>query len=315
MATNTLELSFPKRLKMYLDERFPLATHLVVVCAFFFCNHFLAERLIQPGPITLGWRAIAGMIVVLLSFFLLRILDEFKDYARDVIAHPNRIVSRGIMPLSELRVVGWVVVGALLLLNLPMGVTTIASYLLVIIYALLMYKEFFVGEWLNKHIMLYALTHQVITPLLCVYVFMLSATQVGAGWHPLFWLQLGMGAGTGLGWEMSRKIRMPVDEQPLADTYSKHFGPHGAALMAFSSLLFGAGCALALGLQVGFGPVAYGLLGLGMLITSFGFVKFWLEPTPKGAKGLDNWAAVLMLLCYVAIAVGAAAGRGISFVF
>lgn len=315
MATNTLELSFPKRLKLYLDERFPLATHLVVVFAFFFCNAFLADRLLQPGPVTLGWRAIAAMIVVLLTFFLLRILDEFKDYARDVIAHPNRIVSRGIMPLSELRVMGWVVAGALLLLNLPMGITTIASYLLVIIYALLMYKEFFVGEWLNKHIVLYALTHQVITPLLCVYVFMLSATHAGAGWHPLFWLQLGMGAGTGLGWEMSRKIRMPEDELPLADSYSKHFGPFRASLMALSSLLLGAGCALALGLKVGFGPVAYGLLGLGVAVTAVGFVKFWRKPTPKGAKGLDNWAAVLMLLCYVAIAVGSAMGRGIRFAF
>ncbi|HEY9898643.1 MAG TPA: hypothetical protein V6D00_05630 [Pantanalinema sp.] len=315
MATDAPALPFPARLKLYLDERFPLTTHLVVVCAFFMSNYLLAERLVQPGAARFGWRALSGMAAVLLSFFLLRIFDEFKDYARDVIAHPDRVVSRGVMPLSELKVMGWTVAMVLLLLNLPMGFTTITSYLLVITYALLMYKEFFVGEWLNKHIVLYALTHQVITPLLCVYVFMLSATQAGAGWHGLFWLQLGMGAGTGLGWEMSRKIRMPVDEQPLADSYSKHFGAPGAALMAFSSLLAGAGCALALGLEVGFGPVAYGLLGLGTLVTAFGFAQFLLRPTPKRAKGLDNWAAVLMLLCYVAIAVGAAAGRGIRLDF
>jgi 4-hydroxybenzoate polyprenyltransferase len=315
MATDAPVLPFPTRLKLYLDERFPLTTHLVVVCAFFLSNFLLAERLSHPGAAHFGWRAVAGMAAVLLTFFLLRVFDEFKDYARDVIAHPDRVVSRGIMPLSELKVMGWTVAGALLLLNLPMGVPTIASYLLVITYALLMYREFFVGEWLNKHIVLYALTHQVITPLLCVYVFMLSATQVGAGWSALFWLQLGMGAGTGLGWEMARKVRMPEDEQPMADTYSKHFGPALAALMAFSSLVFGALCALALGLSVGFGPIAYGLLGLGMLVTAFGFVKFWLKPSAKGAKGLDNWAAVLMLLCYVAIAVGGAAGRGISFTF
>ncbi|MNY62818.1 hypothetical protein D3C86_1996980 [compost metagenome] len=101
----------------------------------------------------------------------------------------------------------------------------------------------------------------------------------------------------------------------MADTYSKHFGPAGAALMAFASLAFGAGCALFLGREVGFGPVAYGLLGLGMLVSTFGFVNFWRKPTPKGAKGLDNWAAVLMLLCYVAIAIGSAAGRGIGFAF
>ncbi|MNL56560.1 hypothetical protein D3C87_1800630 [compost metagenome] len=44
------------------------------------------------------------------------------------------------------------------------------------------------------------------------------------------------------------------------------------------------------------------------MVTAFGFARFWLAPTRERAKGLDNWAAVLMLLCYVAIAVGAASG-------
>lgn len=315
MATDALTLPFHRRLKLYLDERFPLSTHAVVVFAFFFSNYFLAERLVHPGNAVLGWRAIAGMVAVLLSFFLLRIFDEFKDYSRDVIAHPDRVVSRGIMPLSELRLMGWGVVGVLGLCNAFLGWQVFATYLLVITFALLMFKEFFVGEWLNRHIVLYALSHQVFTPLLCLYVYSIAAFQAGGTWHAVFWLQLAMGAGTGLGWEMSRKVRMPEDEHPQIDTYSKHFGPMGASTMAYAVLVSGAVCASFAGIQAGFPGYAFGLLGLGWIVATVGFVRFWLKPTPKGAKGLDNWAAVLMLLCYIAIAVGAVAGRGIHFTF
>ncbi len=314
MATDAVALPFPKRLKLYLDERFPLTTHLVVVFAFFFSNYFLAERLLHTGPATLGPRALAGMVAVLLTFFLLRIFDEFKDYDRDVIAHPDRIVSRGIMPLAELRTMGWVVVGILAACNLFLGWQVFATYLAVITFALLMYKEFFVGEWLSKHVMLYALTHQVITPLLCLFVYAIAAFQASGAWHAPFWLQLAMGAGTGLGWEMSRKVRMPDDEHPQIDTYSKHFGPMVASMMAFAILVSGAACASYAGLLAGFPAYAFGLLGLGLLVATVGFVRFWLKPTSKGAKGLDNWAAVLMLLCYIAIAVGSVGSDGVRFV-
>lgn len=315
MATDALTLPFSKRLKLYLDERFPLATHVVVVFAFFFSNYFLAERLLHPGPASLGPRVIAGMLVVLLTFFLLRIFDEFKDYARDVVAHPERVVSRGIMPLSELKRMGWGVVAVLAAFNAFLGWQALAAYVFVIGFALLMFKEFFVGEWLNRHILTYAITHQGITPLLCAYVYVVALAPQGGAWHEVFWLQLLMGAGTGLGWEISRKVRMPEDEHPQIETYSKRYGPMGASAIAFLSLSVGAGSAVAAGLQTGFPIFAFGLLGLGWLVAAFGFGKFWTKPTPKGAIGLDNWAAVLMLLCYIAIAVGAVADRGARFVF
>lgn len=315
MATDALELPFTKRLKLYLDERFPLTTHVVVLFAFFFSNYFLAQRLLQPGPAILDLRVPAGMLVVLLTFFLLRIFDEFKDYARDVVAHPERVVSRGIMPLSELRVMGWTVVAAIVLLNLSLGWAAFVAYVFVIGFALLMFKEFFVGDWLNRHVMVYALTHQVITPLLCVYVYVMAMGSSLGAWSHVFWLQLLMGAGTGLGWEIARKVRMPEDEHAEIETYSKAFGPRGAAFIAFGSLSVGAASAVSVGLLTGFPVYAYALLGLGWLVMAAGFVRFFAGPNSKRAKGLDNWAAVLMLLCYVAIALGAVADRGWQFTF
>lgn len=314
MVKDATRLPFLQRLKLYLDERFPLSTHVVVVCAFFFSNFFLAERLVHPGSAVFGWRPLAGMITVLLSFFLLRIFDEFKDYETDVQAHPERIVSRGIMPLSELRIMGWTVFGLMVLLNLGMGPFALFGYLLVAGFSFLMFREFFVRAWLKRHLFTYAVTHQGITPLLCFYVYLLSLSA-GFQWHGSLWLQFGMAAGTGLAWELSRKIRTADEEQPLIETYSRDLGALKASLLASGILLVGVAFALALGWLAAFPGYFYGTLGLGVLVTSVGFGRFWTAPTPKGARGLSDWAAVTMLLCYVAIAVGAVSGRGIALSF
>lgn len=315
MVTDATRLPFSRRLKLYLDERFPLSTHVVVVCSFFFSNFFLAERLVHPGPATFGWRPLAGMITVLLSFFLLRIFDEFKDYETDVQAHPERIVSRGIMPLSELRIMGWSVFGLLVLLNLGMGPVALFGYLLVAAFSFLMFREFFVRDWLKRHLFTYAVTHQGITPLLCFYVYLLSLVSSAFHWHASLGWQFGMAAGTGLAWELSRKIRTAEEEQPLIETYSKELGASKASILAYGILLSGVACALALGWTQGFPSHFYAILGLSVFVTSVGFVRFWTKPTPKGARRLSDWAAVTMLLCYIAIAVGAAAGRGIALTF
>ncbi len=315
MATQSVDLPFAKRFKLYLDERFPLATHLVVVIAFFFSSYLLSERLLRPRETLLGMPAIAGMITVLFALFFLRILDEFKDYAKDVVAHPDRIVSRGIMPLSELKIVGAVVIAVMLLVNALVGLPAVAACLIVIAFAMVMFKEFFVAEWLNRHLIVYALTHQLITPLLCLYVYSLVAIPTGGGWNAMFWLQLGMGVGTGLGWEMSRKIRMPEEEHDQIDTYSKHFGPSGASVLAFAILGAGATCAGALGVFLDFPPYAFGILLVGVILMQVGFALFWRKPTAKGARRLGDWAAVTMLSSYLAIALGSLAGQGIRLNF
>jgi 4-hydroxybenzoate polyprenyltransferase len=184
-----------------------------------------------------------------------------------------------------------------------------------------MFKEFFVAEWLNRHLVVYALTHQLITPLLCLYVYTLVAVPTAGGWHSLFWLQLAMGAGTGLGWEMSRKIRMPEEEHAQVDTYSKIFGYKGGSLLAFAVLMTGAICAVAVGALLSLppspplSPYAFGVYALGIILTQVGFVRFWRKPTAKGARKLGDWAAVTMLASYIAIALASLAGQGVRLTF
>lgn len=313
MATEALTWSFPRRLQLYLDERFPLATHLIVLASFFSCNFFLAELLLGHRPAVFGWAAIAVMLTVLLSLFLLRIFDEFKDYELDLVANPDRVVSRGIMPLAELKIMGWTVAALMLAMNALLGVRTMVGYLLVLGFSLLMSRNFFMEDFLKGKTLFTAITHQLITPLLCAYVYIACMTATGYD-HAFDW-QLAMGALTGLGWEMSRKIRLPEDEQPEIETYSKRLGMIPGSIAAFLVLVAGAGCAMALGFQVGFPWYAPALLGLGVAGTLAGFFMFWQGPTAKKAKRLSDFAAITMLLSYIAIAVGAGALTGVRLGF
>lgn len=305
MATEALAWPFHRRLKLYLDERFPLATHLVVLVAFFSCNFLLANHLIGRQP-TFDVRAVAVMLTVLLSLFLLRIFDEFKDYELDLVANPDRVVSRGIMPLGELKIMGWAVVVLMLGMNAALGPRALAGYLLVVGFSLAMSRDFFLKPFLKGKTLTTAITHQVITPLLCLYVYIVVAAPSGAGYDDVFNWQLAMGALTGLGWEMSRKIRLPADEQPEIETYSKRLGMIPGSIAAYVVLAAGAACAAAVGLEIGFPLYAQAILAVGALATLAGFAMFWRKPDAKKAKRLSDWAAITMLLSYIAIAVGTA---------
>src|SRR3954469_6703226 len=96
-----------KYLGHWARERFPLASGVFFVLLYVLT--LVVGRSALPGPIALSLRDIPGL-VALWSFFLwLRVLDEHKDFDNDLIAHPNRVLQRGLITLADLRRVGVVV--------------------------------------------------------------------------------------------------------------------------------------------------------------------------------------------------------------
>lgn len=135
------------------------------------------------------WQRIGGQIdgVLLTSFlvgisflFLLlrqRILDEFKDYNHDRKNYPNRPLQRGLVTKRQLIIIGIVAfageLGSILLIS-PLA---LAYYVPVLIYSLLMAKEFFVGEWLKKRQTLYFISHQSVYILLALWACMVFKVE------------------------------------------------------------------------------------------------------------------------------------------
>lgn len=143
---------------------------------------FLAERapplvfsLLAAGPCFtvfklingyIDWeKCIWGLFGNLVLLLTVRVMDDIKDYELDVAIHPDRPLPRGLVPYKEAVLVINLVLGALsmyaVILSLRFSLDVGITFGIAVLYCFLMYVEFGIGEWLEKRVLLYALTHQI----------------------------------------------------------------------------------------------------------------------------------------------------------
>jgi hypothetical protein len=281
----SLATSLPARLYAYSKERFPIGSYGTGVFLSFFSAYLVAQAL-ADCYVTVGWDSIAGLATVLLVFYHLRIMDELKDAREDAQYHPERPVARGLVTLGELRLVGLVAIITQIGLNLCLGLPVFAAYLSVLLFSLLMYREFFLGQWLKRSVLLYGLSHMVTVPLIAFYIYASYAFRNNTGFHPAFGLYLALSFVVGLFLEIARKIRSPQEEQEGVDSYSRYFGTARATYVATGLVFLGSATSTGIGLVLGF--TMYYYLGIWVLfaIAMTGFLRFRLSPTPNSARHL-----------------------------
>lgn len=294
---------FPRRFRAYLRERFPLGSHLSMVVIYFLANQLLAQRLTQPdAPLHLGSFTALGMLFLLCIFFHLRVFDEHKDAALDRRHYPRRLLSRGIITFPELRRAAAVAILLELTAGLLAGPAALLAVVVSIAFSCILLREFFVPEWLRSHFILYAAAHMLIMPLLTATIF--SFTTARPFWEApwLFWAYALADFFAFANWEVSRKIRMPADELPGVDTYSRHLGIprslrvlHGLRLLN-TLLAWLVGWRLQLGL---FYTLAVILLALA---ASFGIFHFQRHPTAKRAARLEHFGGAYLIFFYLILA-------------
>lgn len=150
----------------FFKERTPIASYLLITFGPATSGYALASN---PNALSL----LLAFVGFFLFFLVLRMMDEYKDYDKDVLAHPKRPLPRGLIPLPQFKTgitVGMISLIAFDLLLLLSGYkNSFYLYSLVIIHLWLMYKEFYVAEWINARPLLYAITHQLILVTLCLY--------------------------------------------------------------------------------------------------------------------------------------------------
>lgn len=228
-----------KKWSTYLQERSPLAA-LGFISAGIAVSSMAFVGVFRPDIFLLG------LVFNILILVQMRLGDEIKDFDKDKVMHPTRPLPRGLLSVSE---VYKALIGILILVTLaglligfynswPGG----AGLILSTIFAWLMFKEFYIGQELNKEPMFYALTHQVI-------VFPIHA-WVGLSLEPellynkLFigWLIANFGAS--FTFEICRKLNPNAHE--LAQTYAHHYGRKLTALICtFFILISGYGAMMA----------------------------------------------------------------------
>lgn len=155
-----------KKWASFFKERTPIASYLLICMGPAASAYALAEK---PSIYSLSLSFLGFFIF----FLVLRMMDEYKDYDKDVLAHPSRPLPRGLIALPEFKLgitIGMILLCAFDAFLLLSGYTnSFYLYSLVIIHLWLMYKEFYMATWINARPLLYAVTHQVILVTLCLY--------------------------------------------------------------------------------------------------------------------------------------------------
>ena len=292
-----------RNLGAYLQERFaPVNMGLFVVLFFTVrgvASVACAEGRCTPHPDGLALVGL-GALATVSFFFRLRVFDEEKDFSLDAINHPQRVLQTGRVTLPQLRTLAWAGAALELGWSARQGSTTLVLWGLALGYSLLMRVEFGVGHWLRRHLVLYALSHMLIMPLVIWWLF--SAYTWGmpldVTYLPLLWLLSLLG---GFSFELARKLHAPTAERAGVDSYSQALG-YGRALALTVAVLLAGGAAQALLLRTLHArPAAYAVL---VLLLAAGLVLYTVaarRPHETRLRQAEKIVSLVMLTSYLAV--------------
>ena len=304
--------SYRTRIGGWFNERFPVVM-LVAGLPSFLAAHLIGQVSFQRAgtpEIKLGLPQVAGWLCAVGFLLCVRIFDEHKDYDDDVRLHPERLVSRGVVALSELRSINavnvMVLIAYCLWVDAGVGPVT-ATFAVAFLWLLLMKNEFFIGEWLRPRLVLYALSHAVVTPL--VGWWMVTSGSHAIGWNRVLVPYLVASYASSLLFEFARKILPPELERPEVPTYSSVLGPRRAGLAAGAMAVVHA---VAMGISLllvrrGVDPlvmiIGLVLMGVVAALAALAFGHYATVPSEKNHKLLEPLAALAMLVPALVIIV------------
>ncbi len=224
---------YRQRMSVYLNEMFPPGQR-VLQAIFLSTSFMMVLSWIEGGSYTFfsGYN-LAGAWSVFMLLLILRLMDELKDQDIDRRLFPNRPLPSGRVEAKDIAC-SLVIAMALFLIPAIGNNTNFLLACAVLVYALLMFKFFFIPRILKKHLLLNLLTHNPIVPIMLIYLAQLYLQGHQLSWRQvdgdIFWL-IGMYWLLLFSWEFVRKIRLPQQENAYV-TYSRIFGYRGAVIIA-----------------------------------------------------------------------------------
>ena len=220
---------------IFIKERFSPLDHGSMLALYLFIHLRVAENLEEVTlPFT---KFIALCVGVVVFFFTLRLYDEIKDYETDLTKNPTRPLPRGLLTVSQVKVAFKVTLflsAVLFLFVHPLG--SIAAFI-ALGYSLLMYREFFIGHIIGKHLTTYAVSHTFVTYLMGLGIMsMLLQRPVWELSYEAHLFSLSNWALFNI-FEFGRKTYSQEEEREGVDTYSSLFGRLGAVALLMTQVL------------------------------------------------------------------------------
>ena len=222
-----------ERLSFYLKERFPVIPLALysTITALAINSSLNAQNLKSTFGVALFY---------VLFLFHLRVLDEFKDYHYDNKNHQDRPVQVGLVKLSFIRTVG--IINFFLLLSIAYLISPVNVFLLsltALFYTGLMFKEFFIPNYLRRHVVLYLISHELV--LIPLFLFFFSAI------NKKIWLITNLSRFSTISYaaipliliEIGRKLKHRYNKkgQKTNDTYAYFWGEK-RSIRIFAILIF-----------------------------------------------------------------------------
>ena len=211
-------------------ERFPPANALLFFILYLATAAVVKGLAQTPMPFTL--LDVLACTVTWSFFLLLRVFDEHKDYELDCRNHPQRVLQSGRITLGYLKALGALSVVAQLAMSvwLDQGFGPVTqAWLAMMAWSCLMAKEFFIPDWLGRHLTWYAFSHMLVMPLIVFWLANLA--QPGVALSPDLMILMALAFVSGFCFEITRKTKGPEEERDTIESYSRIFGTRGAALV------------------------------------------------------------------------------------
>lgn len=297
---------------IFSRERFPFLRHVLLIVFYVAANALVGLNSVSLNIIP-TYKILLSAIAVLAIFLHLRIFDEIKDFKNDLVVHKDRPLARGLISAREAKMAALSLILLELCLALFIGHAAFIAAVCTVVYSLIMYKEFFIGDWLRPKMATYALAHTLISCWMSVFVF--SAV---IGLH--FWrIPKVFGMFVLVNWmifnifEFGRKTFGKEEEEELVESYSKRLGPIRAAF----NVVFMATVAMYVAYKL------WNIFNLSFLCTISMYLLYGLTLLVAGLYAVHNdmssgkmfrgVCSIFILFYNVIIAVGFLLSRGMAW--
>lgn len=316
----TLPLSpsspFAIRFLAWMKERFPFANALLFFILYL--TTAAVSRSTNDGPVSLSLQDLAGALVTWSFFLVLRVFDEHKDYELDCRNHPQRVLQSGLITLLHLRIAAAIAISSQILwsvyLDGGIGQVTVA-WLAMFLWTCLMGKEFFVADWLNRHLTWYAVSHMLVMPLIVWWLANLASP--GTDLSPELQVMMLLAFISGFCFEITRKTKGPEEERDTIESYSRIFGTRGSAvvvmLLVTAMVLNQVWLIILIAGDVIIWAVA--ILAAFLALGLYQLFRFIRLPSAEGREKNEAVVALTMLAGYAVVIAVVIAGNGLTLMF
>jgi 4-hydroxybenzoate polyprenyltransferase len=289
---------------IFIQERFSPLAYLPMILLFAIVNAMYA--VVYTGTPWLWGKFLVTLLIVLSFFFRMRLFDEIKDLQTDLNLNPHRPLPRGLLQIKQVKkMIVHLIVFEVIFSFLVLGIYAGLQILFAITYSLLMYREFFIGDFLRPKLTAYAVSHTFVVMLLALFIWVGMLNQ----WTPV--LNSETGIFLIMNWcffnlfEFARKSFAANEERPLVASYTHNFGIFGAVFLSNSQVILGGylGLLAVFPLHI-FNYVFYrNIIFVGVGIYFFGSTFFVLFKSKIAAQIFRVLSGIIMLIYFSILAL------------